>query len=114
MTQRLPKKAYHKVQLEGRVCWCALKVMQVSPLEGRKAVLVCWKNEIGTGELFYIIPNATWWNSTRILQPYFQRGGIEEVPRACKQHEGLAEYQMRTLEGIRCQGESNFPHFAGK
>ena len=101
MTQCLPKKAYHKVQIERRVFWCALKVMLVSPLEGKKAVLVCWKDEIGNGEPFYIITNATWWNSTRLLQTYFQRWGIEEVHRECKQHEGLAEYQMRTLEGIR-------------
>lgn len=101
MTPRLPKKAYHKVTIEGRVFWCALKVMCVSPLEAEKAVLVCWKDEIGNGEPFYLSTNATWWDSTRILQTYFQRWPIEEVHRECKQHEGLAEYQMRTLEGIQ-------------
>jgi len=101
MTKRLPKNAYHKVTLDGRVFWGALKVMSVSPLEGKKAVLVCWKEEIGHGEPFYILTNATWWDSTRILKTYFQRWGSEEVHRESKQHEGLVEYQMRTLEGIR-------------
>lgn len=75
--------------------------MLVSPLEGEKAVLVCWKDEIGKGEPFYLITNATWWDSTHMLQSYFQRWGIEELHREGKQHEGLADYQMRTLEGIR-------------
>lgn len=101
MTARLPKKAYHKVQIQDQVFWCALKVMPVSPLEEKKAVLVCWKDDLGQGEPFYLITNATWWNSTRMLQTYFQRWGIEELHREGKQHEGLADYQMRSLDGIR-------------
>ena len=101
MTARLPKKAYHKVRLNGRIFFCALKVLPVSPLDGKKAVLVCWKEAIGNGEPFYILTNATWWDSTRILSTYFQRWGIEEVHRESKQHEGFAEYQMRTLDGIQ-------------
>lgn len=101
MTARLPQKAYHKVAVHDQVFWCALKVMPVSPLAGEKAVLVCWKDEIGNGEPFYVITNATWWDSKHMLQTYFQRWGIEELHREGKQHEGLADYQMRTLEGIR-------------
>lgn len=101
MAARLPHKAYHQVAVHGQRFWCALKVMPVSPLEGEKAVLVCWKDQIGKGEPFYLITNATWWDSAHMLQTYFQRWGIEELHREGKQHEGLAEYQMRTLEGIR-------------
>lgn len=101
MTAQLPKTAYHKVGHNGKVYYCALKVMPVSPLRGKKAVLVIWQDQIGAGEPFYIITNAIWWDATRILLTYFQRWPIEEIHRECKQHQGLAQYQMRTLEGIQ-------------
>lgn len=91
MTAQLPKSAYHKITLNGTLYWCARKVLPVSPLTGKKAVLVIWQDPIGTGEPFSIITNATWWDATRILATYFQRWPIEEVHRECQPHEGLAQ-----------------------
>lgn len=101
MTEQLPKSAYHKIVHHGQVYYCALKRLVVCCLGQAKAVLVCWKETIGDGHPFYILTNALWYDATRILLTYFQRWPIEEVHRECKQHEGLAEYQMRTLAGIR-------------
>lgn len=75
--------------------------MPVAPLTGNKAVLVVWQDPIGPGEPFSIIPNAP---ATRILSTSLQRWPIEAGHRACQQPEGLAQYQMRPLEGIRNHG----------
>lgn len=104
MTEQLPKSAYHKIHHHGKVYYCALKHLVVCCLGQDKAVLVCWKDQIGQGHPFYILTNALWYDATRILLIYSQRWPIEEVHREGQQHEGLAEYQMRTLAGIRKHG----------
>lgn len=101
MSAALPKSAYHKIVHHGKLYYCALKRLPVCVLGQAKAVLVCWHEAIGNGHPFYILTNALWYDAKRLLLTYFQRWPIEEVHRECKQHEGLAEYQMRTLAGIR-------------
>jgi len=97
---QLPKKAYHKIVVGGRVFWCYVAVLEVHKLKESKKVMVVWREEIGKGDPFFIVTNATWWDAKRMLSVHFGRWPIEEWHREGKQHEGLAEYQMRRLEGI--------------
>lgn len=100
VAKQVPKKAYHQVTLDGQVFWCYVVVVEVHQLEGSKKVMVVWREEIGKGDPFFIVTNATWWDAKRMLLVYFGRWPIEEWHREGKQHEGLADYQMRRLDGI--------------
>ena len=100
VAKQLPKNAYHKVTLDGRVFWCYVAVVEVHEVEESKKVMVVWREEIGKGDPFFGVTNATWWDAKRMLLVYFGRWPSEEWHREGKQHQGLGEYQRRRVDGI--------------
>ena len=113
VAKQVPKKAYPKVTLDGRVFWCYVAVLEVPKLEGSKKMAGVWREEIGKGDPFFIVTNATWWDAKRMLWVYLGRWPMEEWHREGKQHEGLADYQMRRLDGIERHGGLGTCAYAG-
>lgn len=109
----IPKYRYHKVTLYGRVYWCHLEEMEISGLKGTKKVLICFEEEMGKGDPLLLVTNALWFDAVRILSIWFARWPLESLHRECQQHQGLSQYQMRGLEGIRKHWELVACAYAG-
>jgi len=110
---QIPKYRYHKVELYGRVYWCHLEEMHISKLEGKKKILIWFSDQIGQGDPMLLVTNALWFDAVRILSVWLARWPLESLHRECQQHEGLSQYQMRCLEGIRKHWELVACAYAG-
>lgn len=95
----LPKRAYRKTIVNGKVYWVFTKVLHISKL-GRQRVVVSHKEEDLSDEPKFLVSCAKHCNAGRIIKDYCLRGGIETIHRDVKQFNGFEASQLRAKSSV--------------
>ena len=96
----IPKTAFRPVQLKEDTYWCFTLSVRI-PTLGKVRIVISFESAELTGTYAVLITNRRDWSAKKILSTYLQRWPIETFYRDGKQHLGLDEYRMRTVEAIQ-------------
>jgi hypothetical protein len=96
----IPLNAYRKIDIQGQSYWCFTRCARIPGL-GKVRFVVCFANDECQETDAVLVTNRTDWSAQEILKQYLQRWTMETFDWDGKQHLGLDEYRMRTLEAMQ-------------
>lgn len=95
----IPKKAYRRIEINGKVYFVFSKVLRVNKLD-RVRVVISYEDDF-KGDPVYLATNRKDWEAKRILGCYALRSRIDTFYRDAKQNLGLGACQLRSPEGTK-------------
>lgn len=97
----IPHQAYRKIKTKkGCYYWVFTKSIRVKSL-GKVRIVISYDNANLKGDPVVLVTNRKDWEPIKIINTYDMRWSIDAFYRDAKQHLGLEDYQLRTIEGIK-------------
>jgi hypothetical protein len=96
----IPKSAFRPISIKQRTYWCFTFTCRM-PTLGKVRLVISFEDEDLKGTYAVLVSNRTDWGALTLLSKYLSRWPIETFYWDGKQHLGLGEYRMRTIEAIQ-------------
>ena len=100
LVQLIPKAAFRAITIEQRTYWCFTLSCRIASL-GKVRLVISFKDSDLSGPYALLVSNRADWGAITVLSKYLSRWPIETFYWDGKQHLGLNDYRMRTVEAIQ-------------
>ncbi len=96
----IPKTAFKPYQVGAHVYWCFTLCARIPGL-GKTRLVISFETADLSGTYAVLVTNRKEWSAKQVLAKYLNRWPIETFYRDGKQHLGLDEYRVQTLEAAK-------------
>ncbi len=96
----IPKTAFKPCQVGAHVYWCFTLCARIPGL-GKTRLVISFETADLSGTYAVLVTNRKEWSAKQVLAKYLNRWPIETFYRDGKQHLGLDEYRVQTLEATQ-------------